>query len=236
MSHSERRCCNRDPTLDARAAVEPVVLPPSRREHRFLHPRSRCRACRLGHRLKASVVELTSTDGRPRTFGAWDRSRPGPRISADKVRDAVGLSDATFSKLCRAAGHSPDGKFTEIDVEGFKSFGIAAVSSKVSTSPLRCRHSSLTESTSRHERIGGGSSGVGSLRRVVLRALVMPGSFSEGEARDEEPESGAVGCVESAVLLEELLHCANEFDEVFVGEHELAEVDCGAPFQIVRNE
>jgi adenylate cyclase len=51
--------------------------------------------------------------------------RPGPRISANDVRDAVGLSDATFSKLCRAAGYSPDGEFTEIDVEGFKSFAIA---------------------------------------------------------------------------------------------------------------
>lgn len=51
--------------------------------------------------------------------------RPGPRISADDVRDAVGLSDAVFSRLCRAAGYSLDGEFTELDVEGFKSFRLA---------------------------------------------------------------------------------------------------------------
>jgi adenylate cyclase len=51
--------------------------------------------------------------------------RPGERISGDDVRDAVGVSDATFSQLCRAAGYLPDGEFTDIDVEAFRSFGLA---------------------------------------------------------------------------------------------------------------
>ena len=51
--------------------------------------------------------------------------RPGRRLSANEVRDTVGLGDGDFVKLCRAAGYQIDAEFTDTDVAGFESFTLA---------------------------------------------------------------------------------------------------------------
>ncbi len=51
--------------------------------------------------------------------------RPGRRFSANEARDAIGLTHDEFIKLCRTAGYSLDGEFTDTDVVGFKSFTLA---------------------------------------------------------------------------------------------------------------
>jgi len=52
--------------------------------------------------------------------------QPGPRYSAAEACRSAGLNAPTFERLCRSAGYALDGEFTDLDVQGFKSFANAS--------------------------------------------------------------------------------------------------------------